>query len=349
MGVRLRYAARMQALPETRATRAFERRVARALASHIAADEPLVVACSGGPDSMATLIAVVHTHGAAASVVAAHFDHRLRPASESEADRVAVEALAARLGVRCLSGVAGDALGPSEAAAREARYQWLAEACAEVGAHWCVTGHTLDDQAETVLLRLARGSGLLGVAGMASAASWPVSSGADAPSVVRPLLGLRRAQAASYLAALGVEPRIDPTNALAVFDRNRVRHRVLPELSALNPRVEEALARFAALAREDNDALEAWATREAQTLVRREGGAVLVERAGLRLLPRAVAARVLRQAATELGVQLDAGQVATLLRLAGRAGSRLAIGGGVEVRVEGAVVRFEAGAGGQNR
>jgi tRNA(Ile)-lysidine synthase len=163
---------------------------------------------------------------------------------------------------------------------------------------------------------------------------------------VRPLLGVRRAQAASYLAALGVEPRIDPTNALAVFDRNRVRHRVLPELRALNPRVEEALARFAALAREDDDALEAWAAREARTLVRQEAGVVLVERAGLRLLPQAVSARVLRQVTTVLGVQLDAGQVATLLRLVGRNGGRLHLGGGVEARVEGAVVCFEAGASG---
>jgi tRNA(Ile)-lysidine synthase len=336
----------MQAFPATRATGAFERRVASALALHVAAGEPVVVACSGGPDSMAALIAIVHAHGSE-SVAAAHFDHRLRAASESAADRAAVEALAARLGVRCFLGAAGDALGPSEASARDARYHWLAEACAQFGARWCATGHTVDDQAETVLLRLARGSGLLGAAGMAAAAPWPVPCIGAAPHLVRPLLGLRRAEAAAYLAALGVEPRIDPSNNLDVFDRNRVRHRVLPELRALNPRVEEALARFATLAREDDAALEGWAEREARALVRRDGGAVTVERAALRALPRAIAARILRRAALELGVQLEAGQVTTLLRLVGRRGARLHLGANVVAHVVHTVVRIEAVGGGQ--
>ena len=334
----------MQTFPETRATRAFERRIASALAPHVAVGEPVVVACSGGPDSMATLIAIARSR-LGALVVAAHFDHRLRAVSESEADRAAVEALAARLGVRCLAGVAEEGLGHAEAVAREARYRWLASACAESGARWCATGHTLDDQAETVLLRLVRGSGLAGAAGMAPAAAWPVDCAAGALRVLRPLLGVCRAEVAAYLAALGVTPRIDPTNALEVFARNRVRHRVLPELRALNPRVEEGLARFAALARQDDEALEAWAAREAETLVSRDGDAVLVGRAALRLFPPAVAARILRRATARLDVALDAGQVAELLRLAGRRGARLHLGSGVEARVEGDVVRFEAAAG----
>lgn len=338
----------MTAFPVTRGTRAFERRVGGALAAHVPADEPLVVACSGGPDSTAALIAIARGRaGGAAPVVAAHFDHGLRAVGEADADRAAVAAVAARLAVACVCGAAIGAGGRSEAAAREARYRWLAEACVRAGARWCATGHTLDDQAETVLLRIVRGSGLPGAAGMAAAAPWPVGGADEAPRLVRPLLGVRRAEAAAYLAALGVEARVDPTNALVAFDRNRVRHRVLPELRAINARAEEALARFAAIAREDDDALSAWAAREARQLVRVEPGAVLVERAGLRGLPPALAARVLRLAAGMVAVHLDAGQVAALQRLTRGSGARLALGGGMEARVEGAAVRIGAGVDGR--
>jgi tRNA(Ile)-lysidine synthase len=287
-------------------------------------DEPLVVACSGGPDSTATLVAIARARKNTGEVIAAHFDHGLRSRDEAAGDRAAVTALGRSLDVPVVLGEAQGRGDASEAAARDGRYRWLASACVEAGACWCATGHTLDDQAETVLLRLTRGSGLAGAAAMASAAPWPVSGAADL-RVVRPMLGIRRAEAGAYLDALGIEARIDPSNALDSFDRNRIRHRVLPELRSVNPRAEEALARFADLARADDDALEAWAARAAAELVTHEGGAALVDRAGLRALPAAIGSRVVRQAAATLDVSLEAGQVHSLLRLAGRRGSRLSL------------------------
>ncbi len=318
--------------PSTRQIEAFERRVARALQVHVPHDARVLVACSGGPDSTATLIAVARRHAGHGMVSAAHFDHGLRAADETAADLDAVRDIAKRLGVDVLHGSADTMAGGSEAAARDARYRWLASACAEAGVIWCITGHTLDDQAETVLLRLTRGAGLLGAAGMASVAPWPVPIDRDVLRLVRPLLDIRHAEAAAYLHALGIAARVDSTNWLVDFHRNRLRHRVLPELRTVNPRAEEAIARFANQAREDDAALSAWAEATESAIVQPDGErAVLLLRVGLRALPRAVESRVLRRAAASLGIALDAGQIEALLRLSGRRGARLSLHGGEAV------------------
>ena len=348
---------RARPLARNRATSAFERRVAHTLGA-VAADPgtPLLVACSGGPDSSAALVAVARTREAASGgeVVAATFDHGLRPPAETEADRAAVEALSATLGVRCLAGAPDEPIAPSEDAARQARYRWLGAAALQIGASACITGHTLDDQAETLLLRLTRGTGLAGASGMAPAAQWPVALDGDreaAPRLLRPLLELRREELLDYLAELGMAelglaPRRDPGNETLVFDRNRVRRRVLPELRRLNPRAAEALAGFARRARRDDEALEAWAAAESARLVRVQGAVARIERAGLRALPEAVATRVLRGAAAGLGLTLTAVQLEELLRIAGRRGARIALGGG-EARTEDTELRLERrGAGG---
>jgi tRNA(Ile)-lysidine synthase len=134
--------------PSNRLTAAFERRVRDALEAHVPRSEPVVVACSGGPDSTATLIAVARARGAeSGTVTAANFDHGMRSQSETLADRDAVDAIATGLRLTCVAGeMTADTVPASEAAAREARYRWLAEACREVGAHTSITGHTLDDQ-----------------------------------------------------------------------------------------------------------------------------------------------------------------------------------------------------------
>jgi len=321
----------------TRSTAAFERRVGTALGSHVVNGSTLLVACSGGPDSSAALVAVARLLGAVGGrPVAAHFNHGIRDEAEMAADLAYVEWLAGCLGVPVLSGrAAGD--GPaSEADAREARYGWLAAAARDAGATACVTGHTLDDQAETVLLRLARGTGLAGAAGMDVDAPWPVSceaaEGAAPLRVLRPLLGAGRVDVAVYLEALGLAgeraPRHDASNDDLSFSRNRVRHRVMPELAAVNHRAAEALARFAGHARRDDAALEAWAERESAALMRVEDGAVRIARRALAELPEAVALRLVRRAAKAVGLSVDAEQAGGVLAIAGRRGARLDLGGG---------------------
>ncbi len=327
-----RYPAHMDALPRTRLTSAFERRVARALDRQLADGQPLLVACSGGPDSSAALVAVARVRDGRGEVTAAVFDHRLRPADEVAADIAAVEALAQHLGVRFATGRAAPRPAGSEAAAREARYRWLAAACRAAGASWCVTGHTMDDQAETVLLRLARGTGVGGAAGMAVAGGWPVPGRGRLAGLLRPLLGVQRTEVEAYLAALGLEARSDPTNATPIYARNRVRQSVVPGLRTVNPRAVEAIARFAALARRDDEALTAIARAALPGLLRQEGAAVWLDRRAMRALPAAVGSRVLVAAAAVVGLALDAAQCDAVLGGLRRAGTRVALGGG-EARV----------------
>lgn len=212
---------------------------------------PLVLAVSGGTDSTALALILAELAERLGLVLhVAHFDHRTRPA-DAAADAQFVADLALRIGAPLRLGRAGRP-ARSEDEARRDRYAFLRRAAEHVGASAIATGHTLDDQAETVLLHLVRGSGLAGAAGMR-----PLRDG-----IARPLLAIGRGDTSAICAAAGIVPREDPTNASLRFARNRVRLRVLPELAALNPRVREALARFADAAADVDAALER-AAREA--------------------------------------------------------------------------------------
>jgi tRNA(Ile)-lysidine synthase len=183
-------------------------------------------AVSGGPDSLALLVLAC---AAGCDVTAVHVDHGLRPGSAADAD--VVRAAAERFGAGFRGLAVQVAPGPNlEARARAARYAAL-----PAGA---LTGHTADDQAETVLLNLLRGAGLDGLAGMAPER--------------RPLRRLRRAETHALCAALGLDPVRDPTNDDPAFRRNRVRHELLPQLDDVAQRdVVPVLARQADLLRDD--------------------------------------------------------------------------------------------------
>jgi len=203
-------------------------------------EPPVVVACSGGPDSLA-LLALAADAGLAP--VAVHVDHGARPGSAAEAGVVA--RFAEHLG----TGFAGErvavAPGPNfEARAREARYEALERARVRLGATAVLVGHTRDDQAETVLLNVLRGAGLSGLAGM------PARRG----TVARPLLGAPRADLAAICARLGLAPIEDPMNADPVHRRVWLRREVIPALeSGARRDLRAVLARQAAVAREDSD------------------------------------------------------------------------------------------------
>jgi tRNA(Ile)-lysidine synthase len=200
---------------------------------------PLVCAVSGGADSLALLVLGVL---AGCSVTAVHVDHGLRAGSAAEASVVA--AVAGRFGAAFESRSVSVTPGPNlEARARAARYAALPKDVA--------TGHTADDQAETVLLNLMRGSGLDGLAGMRAASPGGVG---------RPLLRLRRAETRAVCEWFGLVPVVDPSNADAAFRRNRVRHELLPLLDDIAARdVSAVLARQAAVLADEADLLDAMA------------------------------------------------------------------------------------------
>jgi tRNA(Ile)-lysidine synthase len=264
--------------------------VRNAVRAALAGCEPgslVLAACSGGPDSLALAAAlafVAPRAGLRAGAVTV--DHGLQAGSADRA--AAVAAVLGGLGldpVRSVA-VAVDGGGGPEAAARTARYAALEAAAADLGATAVLLGHTLDDQAETVLLGLARGSGARSLAGM------PPRRGV----FLRPLLGLRRQVTTSACAALDLAPWADPHNADRRFARVRVRLDALPALeAALGPGVAEALARTADQLRDDAEVLEKIASS------RRTADPDLMSAAALAELPGAVRSRVLRSAALAAG------------------------------------------------
>ncbi len=263
-------------------------------AAHERPSSPLVlVACSGGADSMALASALAFEAprlGLRAGGVTV--DHGLQAGSDLRAADV-VERLRG-LGLDPAESVAvtvGRGGGP-EAAARDARYAALDTAAERHGAAAVLLGHTRDDQAETVLLGLARGSGIRSLSGMAAV------SGADG-RYRRPFLQLDRQTARTACMVQSLPVWDDPHNADPAYTRSRLRHEGLPALEkALGKGVVEALARTAQLSRDDADALDAWAGR-AEAGVRDADGRLACD--ALHALPPAVRRRVLRRAAIEAG------------------------------------------------
>ncbi len=263
----------------------------------LAPGDLVLAACSGGADSLAMAAALAFQapklglRGGGITV-----DHGLQAGSAEQAEKV-TKALAA-LGldpVQSISvtvarpGPGGTGYPGPEAAARTARYLALDQAASSCGAAAILLGHTTDDQAETVLLGLARGSGTRSLAGM------PERNG----RCLRPLLGVSRATTRAACAALDLEPWDDPQNADPAFARARVRHRLLPVLEEeLGPGVTEALARSARQLRTDAEFLDALAKTEAERLAPPGSGLPLQAVAAL---PQAIRSRVLRNAAVAAG------------------------------------------------
>jgi tRNA(Ile)-lysidine synthase len=204
-----------------------------------------VVAVSGGADSVALLRALAEFYPPDQLVVA-HLNHQLR-GPDSNADAAFVAGLLPALPHRTEDAdVRRAAEGENlEATARELRYGFLTRVARSVGADWVATGHTLDDQAETVLHRLIRGSGLRGLRGIAARREL-----VPGVRLIRPLLTVSREDVIAYLRAIGQPWREDATNADPAFTRNRIRHELLPLLRTFNPAMSESLARLAAQADE---------------------------------------------------------------------------------------------------
>lgn len=200
---------------------------------------PGLVAVSGGADSVALLLGLLEC--GVERLVIGHFNHRLR-GDESDGDEQFVRDLGKRLGVPVRVGSADVAAagGNLEATARRLRYDWLGEVANEVGAAWVATGHTADDQAETVLHRIIRGTGIQGLRGVAETRMLT-----DEIALVRPLLNVRRAAILDYLAEKRQPFRTDSTNADPAFTRNRIRQELLPLLATYNPAIVDILGRLA--------------------------------------------------------------------------------------------------------
>ena len=342
--------------------------------TYIRPGDRICAAVSGGADSVALLL-LLHAANAqprnalGVGLSAVHVHHGLR-GEEADADLAFVEALCARLEVPlhiCYASVSGRLAlarqaGQSETveeAARNLRYELFRQLIAEGHADSVLTAHTLDDQAETVLMKLLRGAWTEGLSGIhpcllvesspSSGSKLPPQSPQITPQgpqpadhgpertgrILRPLLAIRRADLIDFLESRSQGWRTDSTNADQAFTRNRIRHSVLPLLREFNPAIDQALANLAELAREDEARWQSELSRilpqlmlpgrpargggRAVSTAPGESGSVALEIDRLRPLDPALRRRVVRAAARTLGARLTFDETARLLALAGLA------------------------------
>jgi tRNA(Ile)-lysidine synthase len=268
----------------------------------LTAASKIVVAVSGGPDSLALLHALMQCHPKTKLVVA-HLNHGWRPAAAADADFVRRTAVSwdlachvQRVDTVALAGTEGLSL---EEAGRQARYRFLAQVADAEGADFIATGHTADDQAETVLMNLLRGSGLTGIRGMLPVTAVP---GSERPLILlRPLLAVSRDTVLAYGREQQLAPLTDPSNQDVAFWRNRVRHRLLPLLNDYVPNVAAHLQQLAITTAAD-DSLLAHLTEDAwhKLLRRQETNRLELDRAAWRALPLSLRRRTLRHALERL-------------------------------------------------
>jgi len=260
--------------------------------------QSVLVAVSGGPDSVA-LLSILRDLAAGwkLSLTVAHGNYGLRGV-ESDEDASFVAALCRRLNVPCLvrplhaRAREPGASSSLQARARELRYRLFRDLAKELKVDRVALGHTADDQAETVLLRMLRGTGLRGLAGMPHTREH---------LFIRPLLGATRQEILSYLDAVGLSYRTDSSNAKSLYLRNRVRQEVLPLLESLAPAITRLLAREADILRADDQLLDRLAARSLRRVIQRHNTTTIVlDRAAFRRQPTALQRRMLRLAIQSL-------------------------------------------------
>ena len=251
--------------------------------AQLEAGDNFLVAVSGGADSLALAAALlIEAKPLALNPIAITIDHQLQENSQLQADKVSEQLKEIGYGQVLIKKVVVVATGGIEAGARQVRYEAIAQGLAESKASRVFLGHTHNDQAETVLLGLARGSGARSLAGMA----------AENGIYCRPLLSLTRETTERACKEFGLEAWNDPHNFNNDFTRVRIRREVIPYLEEhLDPGISKALVRSAALLRDDGDALDQWAEREGADL----------DCQRLAALPRAIRTRIIRNSALAAG------------------------------------------------
>lgn len=315
-------------------------------------DNGIVVAASGGADSSSLLLALsalVESPHTRLRLSACYIDHGLRPAMEREAERALLAELCGRLGV-ALTCVAVDVAAERRAyrlswedAARRCRYRALGDVAERLGARAVATGHTADDQLETVLLRLLRGTGIRGLRGME-----PITNpwGAAGPRLVRPLLELTRADTEAYCRARGQPWATDSSNASRSFQRNRVRAELIPLLRDLSPGAPASFLRLALQAGRLGGWLDSQVSAILPELWRREGEEAQLSYPARPLHP-ALEAQIVVAALAELcggpGAPSERLVQAVAALWRGRRGRRLSLPGGWQAESVAMGVRFARG------
>jgi tRNA(Ile)-lysidine synthase len=306
--------------------------------------ERLVVAVSGGADSVCLLhILAQRQTDLGVELHVAHLNHQLRGA-ESDSDAKYVSDLACKLGTpatvesRDVEAYHRQKGGSLEESAREVRYSFLAKVAREIGASKVVVGHTRDDQVETVLMHLLRGTGLVGLRGLQPCSVLQYGEPEGRLEVLRPLLEITRQETLAYCRQYKLKPHSDSSNLSPYFLRNRIRLELLPVLRSYNPSIDEALLRLAAIAGDDISFIEEQACRLWNKLARKEGDAVYLDMNKIAALPRAMQRQVFRLAIKQLRDNLrdiEADHIEAMMDFLSRpAGKKLCLPQGLTLATE---------------
>ncbi len=292
----------------SRANKTLEQRVLEFIQSRslITPGETLVVAVSGGADSVCLLHLLARWRTKLdVDLHVAHLNHQLRGA-ESDSDADYVLALASELGIpsrmerRDVVDYQKKQGISLEEAAREVRYDFLYGVANNVDAAKVLVGHTSDDQIETVLMHLLRGTGLTGLRGLQPRSKFPLGKGKKQLEIVRPLLEVARCETRDYCLFHGLQPRADSSNEVLDFLRNRVRLELLPVLRDYNPSVDRALLRLAVLAGDDASYIEEQALRLWDDVARKKRNVIYLDVPKVAFLPRAMQRQIFRLAIEQL-------------------------------------------------
>ena len=306
-------------------------------ASLLKSTSVILAAVSGGADSLALFLALhslAGKHGF--KLRAAHLNHGLRGA-ESDADSAFVEGICSQFGVPLVldkvdvAGLRARRRLSWEQAARIARYDFLTRVAMETESSALALGHTSDDQAETVLLHLLRGTGIRGLRGMLPLSSWRTAHGSA--TLVRPLLNVSRQETEAYCLEHGLTPRLDSSNLEERFTRNRIRRKLMPQLEGFNPSVKKSLLRLARTAAQDVAYLDQQTASTWSSLAVVEQDGVRLDRHAFKAVHPSLQAHVLHRAYAQTAGEasgLSMAQVETMKELAGKgAGRSLSLHGGV--------------------
>lgn len=311
-----------------------------------ARDASLVVAVSGGPDSMALLHCLLRLRDRLGLFLhVAHLNHNFR-GEEAEEDARFVAASAKALGLPYTVDKADPTtyqkqhgVSSFEEAAREVRYDFLATVARDVGAAAIALGHTADDQAETILMHILRGSGLQGLRGMQEVTVWRSPRGGVQGTLFRPLLEAKRRDTLAYCRELGIVFREDSTNVSPDFTRSRLRHQLLPLLETYNPRVRDSLIRMGRSSTEATSYLEAEVDRIWPTVGTKEDNSISLDTAGLKSLHPYIQGLIFRRSYREItGAlrRLAESHITAMVRLIhSPSGARLDLPKGLVLRVQG--------------
>lgn len=273
----------------------------------------IVVAVSGGPDSLSLLhllrqIAPLRQ----LQLHVAHLDHRLRPDSVADAEFVAQIAaewqIPATIGQADVGAIAREQRTGIEETARAVRSRFLLATGQTVGAAAIALGHTADDQAETVVMRLLRGAGPSGLAAMRPkrlADEYSEQSSREPIMLIRPLLETTRAQVEAYCAEQQLIPRYDSSNELPIFTRNRVRGYIIPLLKTYNPAIVATLGRTARVCAEEDELLNDLTEQVWTEIAQVDASGIVFERQRWDQLHRALQRRLLRKAAQLVDVEAE--------------------------------------------